>query len=389
MSSIAGHSSDVWPASQDYLRPIVCTCYLLLLCLLSILFSQRIGTWKQLKRMPIMQLLVMSLLGGSLLFIFASAIIVLGVGSSYSNAACSTGIWLCIFLYAVTKAVLYVLLLEKLHVVHCHTAAGKMPRWKSWWYRVGAVLFVCWLGVAIAMIIGRVALVRQHDGACIIGLRLYATVPMLTVDAVTNIYLTTAFIIPIWKSNFPKAQRLARVSAIAAVAALLTSFANIFVLTLQHGHQLSWVCLGSCGLDVSFNSIAVFFVTTANRQRDEATTTAGSMITGDHVGTGMKGRTSRNASLFPGSAANPFTMSSVGVGGVGVTITEEVRVEEDDDIPLPPLRRPSQHPLVPPTTTISFREPRFEADSDEESLKTPAIEKQDKPDAKDYMPKAL
>jgi hypothetical protein len=81
---------------------------------------------------------------------------------------------------------------------------------------------------------------------------------MLTVDAITNIYLTTAFIIPIWKSNFPKAQRLARVSAIAAVAALVTSFANIFVMTLQHGHQLSYVCLGSCGLDVAFNSCAVF-----------------------------------------------------------------------------------------------------------------------------------
>lgn len=71
--------------------------------------------------------------------------------------------------------------------------------------------------------------------ACIIGLRIYATVPMLVVDAAVNIFLTTAFVIPIARSSFVKARRLARNSCIAAVAALITSFANIVVLSVQHG----------------------------------------------------------------------------------------------------------------------------------------------------------
>jgi hypothetical protein len=36
----------------------------------------------------------------------------------------------------------------------------------------------------------------------------------------------------------------------AAAVALTTSTANVLVLTLQHGKELGWVCLGSCGADV-------------------------------------------------------------------------------------------------------------------------------------------
>lgn len=64
----------------------------------------------------------------SLIFVFISAVILLGVGSSFSPAACSGGIWLCIILYAGSKVVLYVLLLEKLYIVHSHTATGRISR---------------------------------------------------------------------------------------------------------------------------------------------------------------------------------------------------------------------------------------------------------------------
>lgn len=82
-----------------------------------------------------------------LLFVFISAIIILGVGSSYSYAACSGGIWLwcapfrgmangtvkltstqSVLLYAGTKAILYILLLEKLAIVHSHTSGGRTSR---------------------------------------------------------------------------------------------------------------------------------------------------------------------------------------------------------------------------------------------------------------------
>ena len=33
------------------------------------------------------------------------------------------------------------------------------------------------------------------------------------------------------------------------------------VLTIMHGQQLGWVCLGSCGTDVTINALALYFVT--------------------------------------------------------------------------------------------------------------------------------
>jgi hypothetical protein len=33
------------------------------------------------------------------------------------------------------------------------------------------------------------------------------------------------------------------------------------VLTVMHGQQLGWVCLGSCGTDVIINALALYFVT--------------------------------------------------------------------------------------------------------------------------------
>lgn len=90
--------------------------------------------------------------------------------------------------------------------------------------------------------------------------------------------------LPVYRSRWHKAQTLALHSCIAAVASLITSFGNILILSIQHGHQLSWVCLGSCGLDgqpsslcparstasshpafpVSINAIILYIVTSSS-----------------------------------------------------------------------------------------------------------------------------
>ncbi|BGP37518.1 hypothetical protein JCM10449v2_001424 [Rhodotorula kratochvilovae] len=360
------HASDVWPKGQEYLRPIVATLYLLVVALLTVLLTRRWGSWSYLRRLPLIQVLVIVLLAASLAFVFISAVIVLGVGSSYSEAACNGGIWLCILLYASSKAVLYYLLLEKLQRVHSHSTMGRTGRFSSWWYRGGLVFFVAWLGVAGVMIAGRISLIRQNDGACIIGLRLFATVPMLAVDALTNIYLTIGFVLPVWRSKNEKARRLAKVSSIAAIAALVTSFANILVLSLQHGHQLSFVCLGSCGLDVAFNSVIVYMVTTARHSRDERSTTIGSMdkhavelsAAGGGGKSGLRG--ARSGSYYPGSHGGvAFGTASGGAGAIGVHIVEEVRVEEDleDSPPMASTRGFGGRERMPPMHTVSFQTP--------------------------------
>lgn len=59
----------------------------------------------------------------------------------------------------------------------------------------------------------------------------------------------------------PVIRRMAIRTLVAATVALLTSAANIFVLTMLRGRELGWICLGSCSADVVINAIALFWVT--------------------------------------------------------------------------------------------------------------------------------
>ena len=54
------------------------------------------------------KIMVLATLGASFFFLFASAILVLGVGTSVSQIACEVGIWWCILLYATSKVLIYV-----------------------------------------------------------------------------------------------------------------------------------------------------------------------------------------------------------------------------------------------------------------------------------------
>ncbi|KAK7062777.1 hypothetical protein VNI00_000266 [Paramarasmius palmivorus] len=80
------------------------------------------------------------------------------------------------------------------------------------------------------MFIGRVHHLRQPDGACIIGLKVFSSIFLLSYD-------------------------------FAAGVALTTSTVNVAVLTHLHGEELGWLCLGSCAVDVIVNAVAIFWVT--------------------------------------------------------------------------------------------------------------------------------
>ncbi|KDQ49658.1 hypothetical protein JAAARDRAFT_617886 [Jaapia argillacea MUCL 33604] len=71
------------------------------------------------------------------------------------------------------------------------------------------------------------------------------------------------FLYPIFRVKFANAtvQKVASRTLVAAVMALITSSINLLVLTLMHGRQLGWVCLGSCGTDVVLNALVLFWVT--------------------------------------------------------------------------------------------------------------------------------
>lgn len=114
--------------------------------------------------------------------------------------------------------------MERVYLVYCHTAGGRVPRFESRWYQASAVLLALWIVVAVLMVVslrarmystflirfgpqvGRIAYIRE-DRACVIGVKLFATGPMLAVDAVTNLFLTSAFVIPMCVYIRPSTRR--------------------------------------------------------------------------------------------------------------------------------------------------------------------------------------
>ncbi|KAJ1309955.1 hypothetical protein OPQ81_006714 [Rhizoctonia solani] len=205
------------------------------------------------------RLCVILVLADSWIFVFLSGVLVLGAGLSKDDMSCSLGIYACIALYVLSKILTYGFLIEKVHVVW---GGAHQPRLRSPIYRICLITVTPYAVVIVLMLLGRIAFIR-NDGACVIGLKRLVSLTLLIYDLYINIFLTGLFIWPLARSKLinPRLKSVAVRTLVAAFAALTTSTLNIAILTVMNGHQLGWVCLGSCGTDVTINAIVLFWVT--------------------------------------------------------------------------------------------------------------------------------
>ncbi|PVF96498.1 hypothetical protein CPB86DRAFT_508416 [Serendipita vermifera] len=215
------------------------------------------------KNINLAKLCITAIFADSWLFVFSAGLVVNGVGMSMNLASCLSGIYLCIFFYASSKVLIYLFLAEKVYIVW---SSGKaVGRFKSRVWLTCLFVMAGYIAIFILMLIARIAYLRE-DRTCVIGLRNVASIPLLAYDFFLNCFLTGLFIWPLCTRRFStgRLERLARKTCWAATVALTTSVVNILVLTILHGHQLGWVCLASCGLDVTINAIAIFAVSQNN-----------------------------------------------------------------------------------------------------------------------------
>ncbi|KAJ6518000.1 hypothetical protein C8R47DRAFT_1205086 [Mycena vitilis] len=200
----------------------------------------------------------------SYLFLFSTALLMFGVGLQMNKTACAAGIYLCVLFYSSSKVLIYAFLTEKVYIVWDTTR----PRMRSPVYLICLGTVLLYGVVVIIMVIGRVEEFRHGDGACVIGLKRIASIPLLTYDLYINVLLTTLFLWPLLRSRHSSARlrSVATRTLVASGVALTTSTINITVLTIMKGHQLGWVCLSSCGADMIFNASALFWVTVGTQQ---------------------------------------------------------------------------------------------------------------------------
>lgn len=117
-------------------------------------------------------------------------------------------------------------------------AAGRSP-----FYVGGALLLVAWAVMVILIIVSlfayreptdtqltasglqpwKAARLQPETGGCVLSLRLWTLYSSLSMDLVANLYLSAAFIVPVSRSRSPEARRLAHVSTLATLAALLVT----------------------------------------------------------------------------------------------------------------------------------------------------------------------
>ncbi|GAA5954680.1 hypothetical protein JCM8115_004659 [Rhodotorula mucilaginosa] len=174
-----------------------------------------------------------------------------------------------LILYSASKLLVYLVLLERLHIVHGNSATGRGGRTRSPLYMIGAALLVVWTGLIFLIVPWKEAQLRRSDGTCVLSLRLWTLFPSIAMDCLANLYLSAAFIVPVARGRFSDAKRLARTSTVATLASLCVTLGNALALIILHGKERMFVCLGVCTLDVTANAVIVYLVTMPRR---EATT---------------------------------------------------------------------------------------------------------------------
>nr|GAT47542.1 predicted protein [Mycena chlorophos] len=264
-------------------------------------------------RMSWARLCIFLILADSYLFVFSASLLLFGIGMQFNHIACATGICLCVTFYTSSKVLTYLFLSEKVYIVWAPPGTRR-SRCPVYLLCIGTIFL--YLGIILAMYFGRIAEFRGGDGHCEIGLKPTASLPLLSYDLYINVLLTSLFLYPIARPGRLKLananlRRVATRTLIAALASLTTSTINIGVLTILHGRELGWLCLGSCGSDVVFNAVALFWVTSRG-------SVSGTGVTVNEAATTMNDRTQagkmevscQHCGLAPpGLVASPSTLA--------------------------------------------------------------------------------
>ena len=106
-----------------------------------------------------------------------------------TQRACFASIILCLVFYVVDKVIIYLFLVERIHVVR----SRRYTRLTDYWYMANIAIVILGFGsIAIFSFIFPVA--EFSDNKCRIGLPFKITLPLLVYDITINLYLTSHFL---------------------------------------------------------------------------------------------------------------------------------------------------------------------------------------------------
>ncbi|KAG0347841.1 hypothetical protein BG004_006791 [Podila humilis] len=195
--------------------------------------------------------------------------------NNFNLLSCELSILSCIALYAMSKVIIYLFLMEKVYVV---TAVG-VTRTNFFLYKINLLLMTPYIGVVTCMVVFRRARINEENGQCRIGLLKQGAIPLIMYDILMSCWLTFLFIRPLMSSTSllqgpskGKLRDVARRTLLGSVVALLTSSANIMSLVLTNGNERGLTCLAMCTVDVTLNAITIHWVTSRGASKTQQST---------------------------------------------------------------------------------------------------------------------
>ncbi|KAI8080665.1 uncharacterized protein B0P05DRAFT_539089 [Gilbertella persicaria] len=173
----------------------------------------------------------------------------------------------CTVLYTVTKVVLYLYFIEKIHII----SVPKTTRFKSPLYIINLVLLLPNIAVVLLQIMYRVNLVADtYPYHCTVGFDIPASALSLCYDTLLSALYIGIFIKFYCFPNTAQQtahqssslHMMAKRNAIAAITTLITSCANFIILISLKGHERGLVASSICALSVTIVCCVIHWVTT-------------------------------------------------------------------------------------------------------------------------------
>jgi len=230
---------------------------------------------KSVARLPAIRVYLIVVYFWGICFIIAVATLRFGYQIK-SQGACLASIMLCLVFYVVDKVILYLFLIERIHIVR----SRRYTRLTDNWYIANIAILVLGFGsIAILSFIFPVA--ELSEGRCRIGLPFKVTLPLLIYDITINLYLTGHFLYfsrpgmisdilrrlafttknPASRHislNFPtrpedgrqdNLRKLAKRTLHGMCIMLLATTINLSILFYMSGREEEWMCFMFCTLD--------------------------------------------------------------------------------------------------------------------------------------------
>ncbi|KAM3461596.1 hypothetical protein NHJ6243_004831 [Beauveria neobassiana] len=269
--------------------------------------TQRLLVIKVWRRLPFVAWLVFAIYIDSYCFVFATAMLQHAFGVNRNVIICRGAILLCLVCYVTTKFI-YLFLVEKAYVVR--GAVKRRLRSKLYIFNSFGMLGV-YVVVVILNFIFRIA--RMENGQCIIGMQEISMIPLISFDAVVNVYLTILFLRPLMNlhsyKSMPQTNVNARLRAVTfrtfvgscctLVSSIvyditkprkiqkLTRLSNLSVLMALRGEP-AWICLMCCNCDILFSAIVIQWVTSNDNAGTSISSSLG--VCHGHGNDGFHGR---------------------------------------------------------------------------------------------------